>query len=63
MPHVVAMVLTNRSSAGFRHACLTSGARYFFDKTREFELARSAIQQIASEHHARAVLQSGANHV
>jgi DNA-binding NarL/FixJ family response regulator len=63
MPHVVAMVLTNHSSTGFRHACLTSGAHYFFDKTGEFELARSAIQQIASERHARAVLQSGAHHV
>ncbi|CAD6554397.1 hypothetical protein LMG28727_05714 [Paraburkholderia kirstenboschensis] len=63
MPHVIAMVLTNRSGAWFRRACLTSGAQYFFDKTREFELARSTIRRIASEHHARAPLQSGANHV
>jgi len=63
MPHVIAMVLTNRSGAGFRRACLTGGAHYFFDKTREFELARATIQRIASQHHARAVLQSGAHHV
>ncbi|MDR6376719.1 response regulator [Paraburkholderia caledonica] len=63
MPHVITMVLTNRSGAWFRRACLTCGAQYFFDKTREFELARSAIQRIASEHRARTPLQSGANHV
>ncbi|MGC2964534.1 response regulator [Paraburkholderia graminis] len=63
MPHVIAMVLTNRSGAWFRRACLTSGAHYFFDKTREFELARSAIQRIAIEHHERAFLPSGAHHV
>ncbi|MEX3671423.1 response regulator [Paraburkholderia phenoliruptrix] len=64
MPHVIAMVLTNRSGAGFRHACLTGGAHYFFDKTREFELARATVQRIAGQHRARAAVpQSGAHHV
>ncbi|MEC5406841.1 response regulator [Paraburkholderia sp. MPAMCS5] len=63
LPHVIVMVLTNRCGAGFRRACLTSGAHYFFDKTREFELARSTVQRIASEHRARALYQTGADHV
>ncbi|MFL9893196.1 Response regulator receiver domain-containing protein [Burkholderia sp. WP9] len=63
MPHVIAIVLTNHSGAWFRRACLMSGAHYFFDKTSEFDLARSTIQRIASEHRTRAFLQSGAHHV
>jgi len=63
MPHVVTMVLTNRSGAWFRRACLTGGAHYFFDKTHEFELARATVQRIAGQHHACAVRRSGAHHV
>jgi len=63
MPHVIVMVLTNHSGAWFRRACLTGGAHYFFDKTSEFDLARSTIQRIANEHCTRALLQPGANHV
>ena len=63
MPHVIAIVLTNHSGAWFRRACLMSGAHYFFDKTSEFDLARSTIQRIASEHRTRAFLHSGAHHV
>lgn len=63
MPHLIVMVLTNRSGAWFRRACLSGGAHYFFDKTSEFDLARSVIQRIASEHRARALLPSGAPHV
>lgn len=63
MPHVIVMVLTNRSGAWFRRACLASGAHYFFDKTSEFNLARNAIQRIAGEHRARTLPQPGAHHV
>ncbi|MDT8841102.1 response regulator [Paraburkholderia fungorum] len=62
-PHVIVMVLTNHSGAWFRRACLSGGAHYFFDKTSEFDLARSTIQRIANEHRTRALLQSGAHHV
>jgi DNA-binding NarL/FixJ family response regulator len=63
MPHVIVMVLTNHSSAWFRHACLAAGAHYFFDKTSDFDLARNTIQRIASEPRTRAFLDSGAHHV
>ncbi|WP_168790212.1 response regulator [Paraburkholderia aromaticivorans] len=63
MPHVIVMVLTNHSGAWFRHACLTGGAHYFFDKTGEFDLARNTIQRLAGEHRTRALFQPGAHHV
>ncbi|MGY6123531.1 response regulator (plasmid) [Paraburkholderia strydomiana] len=63
MPQVIVMVLTNHSSAWFRRACLTGGAHYFFDKTSEFDLARSTVQRIAREHRTRVLLQSGVRHV
>jgi len=46
-PHVAAIVLTNSATAEFKKQCLAIGARYFFDKTREFDLVGQAIQQIA----------------
>jgi two-component system, NarL family, response regulator DevR len=63
LPRVTVMVLTNHSEPGFQRACLMSGAHYFFDKTREFDLARNTIERIASEHRTRALLQPGAHHV
>lgn len=48
-PSVITMVLTNHSGVSFRQACMAAGARYFFDKTEEFDLARSTVEQIARE--------------
>src|SRR5476649_1893278 len=50
MPRVRAMVLTNHSGPAFRAACQRAGARYFFDKTGEYELARDTIVRLANEH-------------
>ena len=47
-PPVPTMVLTNHSGPAFRAACQRAGARFFFDKTCEYELARDAIQQMAN---------------
>ncbi|NPT56142.1 response regulator [Paraburkholderia elongata] len=53
MSSVIAIVLTNHSSAWFRQACLAAGAQYFFDKTSEFDLACNTITRIAHERCAR----------
>jgi DNA-binding NarL/FixJ family response regulator len=50
MPPIVTMVLTNHSGPAFRAACQRAGARYFFDKTVEFERARDTIVRLANEH-------------
>jgi DNA-binding NarL/FixJ family response regulator len=45
-PQVVPIVLTNHASSEFKRECLAAGARYFFDKTNEFDLVRQTIRQI-----------------
>ncbi|WP_144156208.1 response regulator transcription factor [Paraburkholderia sp. BCC1885] len=60
---VITIVLTNHSGNGFRQACLANGARYFFDKTSEFELACKTIKRIAHERCARGLHHLGAHHV
>ncbi|WGS53220.1 response regulator [Paraburkholderia sp. D15] len=62
-PPPVTMVLTNHSGVWFREACLANGARYFFDKTGEFELACHAIKQLVHAHGARGLHHLGAHHV
>jgi DNA-binding NarL/FixJ family response regulator len=47
-PEMPVIVLTNYFSAEFRDECFRSGAKYFFDKTNEFEKLGSALAQIAS---------------
>lgn len=47
-PPILTMVLTNHSGPAFRAACHDAGARYFFDKTSEYELARDTIERLAS---------------
>ncbi len=47
-PQVVAIVLTNYATPEFKSECLSAGARYFFDKTNEFELVRQTIRNIAA---------------
>lgn len=46
-PPILTMVLTNHSGPAFRDACQRAGARYFFDKTCEYELARDVIERMA----------------
>lgn len=60
---VIAIVLTNHSGNGFREACLANGARHFFDKTSEFDLACNAIKRLAHERCARGLYPLGAHHV
>jgi DNA-binding NarL/FixJ family response regulator len=60
---VITIVLTNHSGKWFRQACLAKGARYFFDKTSEFDLACSTIQRIAHGRCARGPYYPGAHHV
>jgi two-component system, NarL family, response regulator DevR len=63
MSPVITIVLTNHSGNWFRQACLANGARYFFDKTCEFDLACNTIELIAYEHGARGLYYLGAQHV
>lgn len=63
MSPVISIVLTNHSGKWFRQACLANGARYFFDKTSEFDLACQTIRQIAHEHCARGLHYLGAHDV
>ena len=60
---VITIVLTNHSSAAFRQACLAAGAKYFFDKTSEFDLACNTIKRIAHERSARGLNYTGEHHV
>lgn len=46
---VIPIVLTNHSTAPIRQACLSAGAKYFFDKTTEFKLALDTIETIARD--------------
>ena len=40
------VVLTNHALPRFRELCLKAGARYFFDKSLEFEQAAAAVRQL-----------------
>jgi DNA-binding NarL/FixJ family response regulator len=43
------VVLTNHAWHQIRKACLCAGARYFFDKSLEFEQAVAAVGELARE--------------
>ena len=45
-PQVISIVLTNYATPEFKRECMTAGARYFFDKTNEFDLIRQTIRHI-----------------
>jgi DNA-binding NarL/FixJ family response regulator len=49
---VIPIVLTNHCTAPVRQACLSAGAKYFFDKTSEFKLALDTIEKIARDRSA-----------
>ena len=50
-PDIVFVVLTNHSEPQYRRACARAGARYFLDKSTEFERVRDVIAEIAATRH------------
>lgn len=50
-PEIVFIVLTNHSEPQYRAACQRAGARYFLDKSTEFERVRGVVAEIASTCH------------
>jgi DNA-binding NarL/FixJ family response regulator len=46
-PGIVFVVLTNHSEPQYRKACSEAGARYFLDKSREFDRVPAVIAEIA----------------
>ncbi len=51
MPVVDFVVLTNHAEPQYRRACAKAGARYFLDKSSEFDSVRNVLTQIAAQHH------------
>ncbi len=47
-PEIAFVVLTNHAEPQYRRACSNAGARYFLDKTREFERVPEVISAIAT---------------
>ena len=50
-PEIVFVVLTNHSEPQYRSACQKAGARYFLDKSTEFESVRGVIAEIIATRH------------
>jgi DNA-binding NarL/FixJ family response regulator len=50
-PVIEFVVLSNHSEPQYRRACAKAGARYFLDKSTEFDAVRNVIAQIAAQHH------------
>ena len=51
LPVVEFVVLSNHSEPQYSRACAKAGARYFLDKSTEFDCVRTVIAQIAAQHH------------
>jgi DNA-binding NarL/FixJ family response regulator len=51
LPVIEFVVLSNHSEPQYRRACARAGARYFLDKSSEFDSVRTVIAQIAAQHH------------
>ncbi|MEP7083302.1 MAG: response regulator transcription factor [Betaproteobacteria bacterium] len=49
LPAVEFIVLTNHSEPQYRQACAKAGARYFLDKSTEFDSVPSVIADIAAQ--------------
>jgi two-component system, NarL family, response regulator DevR len=47
VPELPIIVLTNYFSSEFKQVCLDAGAKFFFDKSHEFEKIGSALVEIA----------------
>ena len=50
-PDIVFIVLTNHSEPQYRTACTKAGARYFLDKSCDFERVPAVIAEIAEQPH------------
>ena len=50
-PDIVFVVLTNHAQPQYRRACLAAGARHFLDKSTEFGLIRTLVEQMDSPRH------------
>ena len=48
-PEIVFVVLTNHSEPQYRKVCAEAGARFFLDKSTEFDRVREVIAQIAGD--------------
>ena len=49
-PDIAFVVLTNHSEPQYRSACARAGARYFLDKSTEFDRVTQVIREIAATH-------------
>ncbi len=47
-PGIAFIVLTNHAEPQYRKACAAAGARYFLDKTREFDRVPAVLAEIAA---------------
>ena len=50
-PEIVFVVLTNHSESQYRDACMEAGARYFLDKSQDFDRVPGVIAEIAASLH------------
>ena len=50
-PEIVFVVLTNHAEPQYRAACTKAGARYFLDKSCDFERVPAVIAEIAAQPH------------
>jgi DNA-binding NarL/FixJ family response regulator len=52
LPEIVFIVLTNHASAQYRRICMSAGATWFLDKTREFAKVKDIVAQLAQPNHS-----------
>jgi DNA-binding NarL/FixJ family response regulator len=50
-PGIAFVVLTNHPESQYRDACMAAGARYFLDKSREFDRVPAILAEIAATLH------------
>ncbi len=50
-PEIAFVVLTNHSESQYRDACMKAGARYFLDKSEDFDRVPGVIAEIAASLH------------
>ena len=50
-PDIAFVVLTNHSESQYRDACMEAGARYFLDKSQDFDRVPAVIAEIAASLH------------
>jgi two-component system response regulator DevR len=50
-PEIAFVVLTNHSESQYRDACMAAGARYFLDKSQDFDRVPAVLAEIAAMLH------------